>query len=219
MQQYKVILIEDDYLVARVNRETIEKHPSFHVIGHADGFQTGLKLIRSLEPDLIVIDTFLPDGTGLDLLKTIRQENISTDAIMLTAASDLDSVQQALRDGILDYLIKPVQDSRLLQTLERFVERHKISGQKLTQARLDKMLGLRQEGHLPKGIHAHTLREIKGLLESIPEGLTADEVSEKLSINRVTAWRYLEYLLELGELGVGLQYGTVGRPTKRYRRV
>ena len=219
MQQFKVVLIEDDYLVAKINREMLEKHPGFHVVGHADSCQLGLRLIRTLEPDLLVIDTYLPDGSGLDLLKTIRQDSINTDAIMLTAASDLGSVQQALREGVVDYLIKPVQESRLLQTLERFVERHKPGVQNLTQARLDKMLGLRQEGHLPKGIQAQTLREIKDLLETLPEGLTADELGEKLSINRVTAWRYLEYLLELGELGMVLQYGAVGRPTKRYRRV
>ncbi|WP_034339472.1 response regulator [Deinococcus misasensis] len=214
---YKVVVVEDDPLVARINRDTIEKHPAFQVIGHADGYQSGLHIIQALKPELIVLDTYLPDGNGLELLKTIRQQNISTDVIMLTAASDLMGVQQALRDGILDYLIKPVQEKRLLQTLERFVERNKPMHSQLTQARLDQMLGVRQDGHLPKGIQAQTLQDIKILLEDVPAGLTVDEVSEQLSINRVTAWRYLEYLLELGDLGVNLQYGNVGRPSKRYR--
>ncbi len=214
----RVILIEDDLWVARINREMVEVEPDFLVVGQAETVREGLALARSLEPDLLLVDVYLPDGSGLELIHTLRIERQAFEAIMITAASDLDSIQHALRDGVLDYLIKPFEQSRLQQALGRYRQRQAIrEGRNFTQARLDRLLGQSSASHLPKGVDASTLEQVREALIGTDEPLSAEEVGARVGLNRVTAWRYLEHLVRVGFVGLEVAHGGVGRPTKRYR--
>ena len=213
----RVILIEDDLWVARVNREMVEAETDFFVVGQAESVREGLALARSLEPELLLVDVYLPDGSGLELVRTLRAERLSFEAIMITAASDVDSVQRALHDGVLDYLIKPFERARLRQALGRYREREAIQeGRNLTQARLDRLLGRALDTHLPKGVDAATLERVRERLLEADEPLSAEEVGVRVGLNRVTAWRYLEHLARIGFVALEVAHGGVGRPTKRY---
>ena len=214
----RVILIEDDPLVARINREMTEAEDGFQVIAQAGTMREGLALTRSLEPDLLMVDVYLPDGDGLRLVHTLRAEERSFEAIMITAANDVGSVQQALHDGVLDYLIKPFERSRLRQALEHYRERLRVrGGQSFTQARLDSLLGHSVAAHLPKGVDAATLERVREALLEGGQALSAEEIGARVGLNRVTAWRYLEHLMQVGFCALVVAYGGVGRPTKRYR--
>lgn len=214
----RVILIEDDLWVARVNREMVEAEPGFLVVGQAESVREGLALARSLEPDLLLVDVYLPDGSGLELVHALRAERRSFEAIMITAASDVDSIQHALHDGALDYLIKPFEQSRLRQALGRYLEREAVRvGRNLTQARLDRLLGHSEDSRLPKGVDAITLEQVQGALLSLDEPQSAEEIGERVGLSRVTAWRYLEHLARTGFVTLEVAHGGVGRPIKRYR--
>lgn len=221
MTNTRVALVEDDLWVARVNREMVEAVPGFVVIGQAERVSEGAELAQSLKPDLMLIDIYLPDGSGLELVNSLRQKELPLEFIMITAANDLPSVQKALHEGVLDYLIKPFQQNRLKEALERYLQRQslKVRSPNFSQNKLDRLMGFRSSQLLPKGIDGGTLEQIQMILNASSEPLSAEELGERMGLSRVTAWRYLEYLLAANLAQLELSYGKLGRPVKRYQSV
>ncbi|WP_407571008.1 response regulator [Deinococcus altitudinis] len=219
----RILIVEDDRWVAQVNRGLVEAG-GHTVIGVASTVQEGLELAARLQPDLILLDMYLPGGSGLDLLLALRAAGQVTDVIMLTAADDLQSVRQALALGALDYVIKPFEQARLLEAVSRVTGRRGFPSSAFTQHRLDQFLGLPGVA-LPKGIEAGMLKRTRQVLEGAgagtegapPQALSAEDVGAQLGVSRVTAWRYLEYLLETGQVELDFSYGLPGRPAKLYR--
>ncbi len=218
MGAVRVLLVEDDPWVTQVNRGLVETVEGFRVVGEAQSVAQGQALALSLKPDLLLVDVYLPDGTGLALIRALRGQGLPFEAIMITAANDTHTVQQALYDGVLDFLIKPFQRPRLERALERYLQRRQATqAPTFTQRRLDRLLGVTSAEALPKGIDEETLEQIRLLLAKAPTALSAEEVGEQVGVSRVTAWRYLEYLRQSGLAELQVGYGGVGRPIKRYR--
>ncbi len=213
----RVVMVEDDPWVGRVNRALVEAEPGFTVVAQAETVRQGRELVQALEPDLLLMDVYLPDGSGLELVQELRGLGLGFEVILITAASDLASVQRALHGGALDYLIKPFQQPRLREALGRYRLRTLVVEPNFTQSRLDRLLGHQGEERLPKGLDPLTLEQIRSALTASEQPLSAEEVGSRVGLSRVSAWRYLEYLSESGSLQAEMVYGSVGRPTKRYK--
>ncbi|WP_342773854.1 response regulator [Pseudalkalibacillus caeni] len=160
MKVIEVLIIEDDVRIAEINRRFTEKIAGCTVTGVATSIEEGKELLEILNPDLVLLDVYFPDGEGIELLWHIRQRNKSTDVIMITAAKEVDSIQEALRGGAIDYIIKPVIFARFQKTIENFKKhRMKLESQKtLEQEEVDQLfLRKRDKEHLsfeqnvPKG--------------------------------------------------------------------
>ncbi|PNY79291.1 response regulator transcription factor [Deinococcus koreensis] len=223
----RVLLVEDDSRVARVNRELLERDPGVHVVGSAASCAQGDALAQALAPDLILLDVQLPDGSGLGLLRHWRSVGRTTDVALITAADDEASVRLALAHGAFDYLIKPFTGARLAELVARHRTRRTPPATRpparLDQAALDRRLGVpttgeqgRGDGPLPRGIDAHTLERVAQALQVAGPGRSAEDVGDRLNLSRVTAWRYLEYLVRCGRARLDHQYGLPGRPAKLY---
>ena len=181
--------------------------------------------LEVLKPDLLLMDVYLPDGTGLEILNTLRTNKQTCDVILITAARDVDTLQQAMRGGVVDYLLKPVMFPRLEAALQKYIsQRQQLDvAESLDQNLVDKMLQSSVSAEntpqrLPKGIDGVTLDKIRALFGG-EVMFTADEAGEKIGASRTTARRYLEYLISSGELEADLNYGTVGRPERCYKKV
>jgi len=218
MSRVRVLLVEDDLRVARVNRELLERDPDVHVVGSAATLAQGDALVQVLAPDLVLLDVHLPDGSGLGLLRHWRSQGRTTDVALITAADDEATVRTALAQGAFDYLIKPFSGARLAEVIARHRTR-RTSRSTLDQAHLDRLLGVggTSPEALPRGIDAHTLERVAGVLAAATEALSAEEVGDRVQLSRVTAWRYLEHLVRTGRAGLDHQYGLAGRPAKLYR--
>ncbi|MFN3267517.1 MAG: response regulator [Deinococcales bacterium] len=213
----RVFLVEDDPLVARINAQMVESIAGFEVIGVARTVRHAKKEILERYPDLLLLDVYLPDGSGLELLHDLRVLRQNTLAMMITAANDSVSVQRALSDGVFDYLVKPFERARLELALERFRSHQKIQFEsRLSQANIDALLGYKLESELPKGIDAHKLEQVKSVLRGATQPKSAEDVAAVLAISRVTAWRYLEYLCAVAWARLEVEQSGAGRPTKRY---
>jgi response regulator of citrate/malate metabolism len=216
----RVYLLEDDPLVAQINAQMVGSIVGFEVIGMARTVRQAKKEILELYPDLLLLDVYLPDGNGLDLLHQLRTQRQNVVAMMITAANDSASVQQALSDGVLDYLVKPFERARLETALERFVLHQKIQTEsRLTQKSIDALLGHRLEQGLPKGIDAQKLEQVKTMLRGAAQAKSAEDVAVGLGISRVTAWRYLEHLCSTAWARLETEQSGAGRPTKRYKKL
>lgn len=179
------------------------------------------------EIDLVLLDVYMQQDSGLDLLPTIRQSGRAIDVIMITSAADAATVQTAMHYGVVDYLIKPFQFPRFEEALTTRREKRKlITGQPYyEQADVDRLLhGGTPEASdarkLPKGLTAQTLRTLCQWIDAHPDvEFSTDELAAAVNISRVSCRKYLIWLAQINILYTTIHYGATGRPVYRYRLV
>ncbi|RAS68388.1 response regulator of citrate/malate metabolism [Lentzea atacamensis] len=215
----RVLVVDDDFMVAKVHSGYVARTEGFEVAGVAHTGGDALRLVASLKPDLVLLDIYLPDQSGLDVLKSLRA-NEDVDVIVITAATDVDTVRSAMRGGVLHYLIKPFDYSALRDQLAHFASlRDKLHRLDTAgQADVDQVFGARPTSKplLPKGLTPETARLVENALRSHPDGLSASECASSTGVARVSARRYLEHFVSTGRAEVRLRYGGTGRPERIY---
>lgn len=225
MTPIRLLIVEDDRKIAEIQRRFVERLEAVELCGVAHSLADARDLIDVLTPDLILLDVYFPDGTGLDLLRELRARDSSSDVILITAAKEVDTLRTALRSGVFDYILKPLVFERLQEAIDRYREHlDKLSGlhlvaQKEVDALLPRVTGdapAQTTARLPKGIDGLTLDKIRDVVGSGGEW-SAEDVGTAMGASRTTARRYLEYLVGTGELQAEVRYGSVGRPERRYR--
>ncbi len=223
----RVVIAEDDSRIAEIQKRFLQRIPGFELVGIAHGLEEAEDLVVVLEPELLLLDIQFPTGTGLDLLRTLRAQNCRTDVILVTAATEVDTLREALRGGVFDYILKPLIFERLQTALGNYAEhlRKLRELDSLLQTDVDTLLprtlqaGVSETAlRLPKGIDSLTLKKICSLFAEKSSILSAEEVGTIIGASRTTARRYLEYLIGTRELQAKISYGTVGRPERRYCR-
>ncbi|MCM3293386.1 response regulator [Paenibacillus sp. MER 180] len=223
-----VLIIEDDFRVADIHRHYVEKSTGFASPYIAKNRKEALDYLESGEtvPDLILLDVYIPDVERMNLLWELRQSCHDADIIIVTAEKDAKAVQEALRAGVFDYIVKPVDEERFSLALARYKGCRGLlcSTKEMKQRDIDAVFGMHRasgsiqsDEALPKGIDSITLDKIHCVFtQQLIGGITAVELSSELGISRSTARRYLEYLVSLKMVRTMLIYGTVGRPERRY---
>ena len=223
----RVLIIDDDIRIAEIHRRYVEKTQGFEVVGIANNLEDAQSQLDVLEPDLLLLDIFFPEGNGLEFLKKARMHNQQVDVIPITAAKEVHLFNEALHGGVFDYILKPVVFTRFQATLERYKQtKNQLSNiDQLNQSEVDIALqtvrsgDLREFQELPKGIDRLTLEKVQHVFSSLQgSGLTSEEVASQIGASRTTVRRYLEYLVSQIILDVDVSYGGVGRPERRYFR-
>ncbi len=214
------MIVEDDIGIAEIHRRNLDKIDYVEVIGIAASKEEATTLLDVLNPDLVLLDIYLPDGNGLDILRELRQKELSPDVILITADRDVNTLQEAMRGGVIDYLLKPVIFSRLEESINKYLSQKQqfINRVDIDQSMADAMLNSTSSAtisRLLKGIDGVTLEKVRQLFTNKNQ-LTADQAGELIGASRTTARRYLEYLISSGELSADLSYGSVGRPERTY---
>lgn len=219
----RVLVVEDDYRVARVNQGFVEQVEGFAVAGVAATATEAMRLLESERPDLVILDLYLPDAGGLDLLRRMRSGGHTADVIVITAAKEASALQEALRGGAFDYILKPYRKERFVEALRRYRQyRSQMPGAtEVEQEQVDRLLARRPVPATaqcvpPKGIDPLTLERVAQALTAAEAPMTAEEYGAHTGLSRTTARRYLEYLVETGQARVQPAYGHVGRPERLY---
>ena len=222
-----VLIVDDDFMVARIHRNFVEQTPGFRVVGTASSGQEALRLVADLQPQLVLLDIYLPDVNGLDLLHPLRAAAPEADVLVISAAREADTVRRALHGGIVHYLIKPFTYEDLAGRLEHYART--LDSLAALEDQADQGVVDRVFGHepaspaLPKGLSVETLRLVRDRLRETAADapgadISAAEMASALGMSRGSARRYLEYLVKSGRAEVRLRYGEVGRPERRYGR-
>jgi response regulator of citrate/malate metabolism len=220
----RVLIVEDDPMVAYLNEKYINQLSQFKIVGKVNNGEEALHYLNSNACDLVILDVYMPKVDGIEVLKEIRKNFIQVDVIFVTAAKEHEIIDQALKLGAVDYLVKPFEFDRFKQALESYLVRHDLLLKKsqITQQDIDKMTKMesKQYGELPKGLQQKTLDKVMTVLgKHQEEFLSADEVADLVGISRVTVRRYLEYQESIGVLTCEIKYGSVGRPSYVYRMI
>jgi response regulator of citrate/malate metabolism len=215
------LIVDDDFMSASVHRSYTERLQGFTVVGEAHTGEEALALARRLQPDLVLLDIYLPDMSGLEVMRSMRTEALPVDVIAVTAAKDVDTLRGAMQGGVLHYLVKPFLFDTFRERLERYatLKRRLEKMREANQQDVDKLFSLlRAEGRdgLPKGISSPTLGLVVEALRDAGDALSAIEVGERAGISRGTARRYLDYLATVGTVELSLRYGAAGRPEHLY---
>ncbi len=192
-------------------------------MGSARTGAEALALAAELEPDLVLLDVHLPDMSGLDVLAALRADGSDVGVVMVTAERGADAVRTALHGGAMQYLVKPFEYDDLAARLRRVAEAlGTLASGETDQEAIDALFGgtpapgTTTSATLPKGLSPETADLVLAALGESGE-LSAAEAGEQVGLSRVSARRYLEHFVGTGAAEVRLQYGTAGRPERRYR--
>ncbi|WP_244928697.1 response regulator [Nocardioides sp. W7] len=216
----RVLVVDDDFMVASIHTRFVDRTPGFVVVGQAATGASAIAEVQRLAPDLVLLDVHLPDLSGIEVLRRLRGAGNGVGVIVVTAAREVDTVRAASAGGAAHYLVKPFEYDDLVARLEAFRQSHgALAGSEVPdQHDIDAVFAPvgRTRVALPKGLSPETAALV---LAALADGeLSAAECAERVGVSRVSARRYLEHFVAEGRSAVRLQYGGGGRPERRYRR-
>lgn len=222
----RVLVVDDDFMIAKLHGKFISSQEGYQLAGTAHSYEEALEMIETTEPDLLLLDVYLPDQSGIELLRTVRSKNKRCDVILITAAKELQIVEDGFRLGIIDYLIKPFNLSQLQNSLKKYAKfKSKLTSfSQMDQGTVDDLKKLRIPESTPtpishKGIDLRTLEKIKICITHSEQPLSAERIAKLAGVSLSTTRTYLSYLVEEQQLLEEQQYGTVGRPLRLYRAI
>ena len=235
MSAIRTLIIDDDLAVAGIHHGFLLARGGFDVVAMAHTGQQGLDLAAELGPELVLLDIHLPDMSGLDVLQRLRGRRRPVDVLVITASRELDTVRGAMAGGVLHYLVKPFSSQALIERLDEYVmlREELASGAtgELDQASIDRLVAPSRRPapaetpagtpadaavRLPKGLSRPTLDAVIEALKASPQDVSAAGLALQLGLSRVSARRYLEYLVVHGHARLTPRYGAAGRPENRY---
>jgi response regulator of citrate/malate metabolism len=222
-KEYSVLVVDDDFMVAKIHTRYLATVSGFRVVGTVHTGTEALAALTELHPDLMLLDVYLPDMTGIEVLRRARQDFPDVDVIVVTAARELDTVREAMQGGAVSYLVKPFEYQALGERLEHYRRtRSALSTSDVAdQKQIDQLFGLPAESgatdqaDLPKGLSRETALSVLAILTK-NEAISATDCAQRIGLSRVSARRYLEHLERTNVVEVTLKYG-VGRPERLYR--
>lgn len=209
-----VLIVDDDFHVAKLHAAYVDSVPGFKALSPVGTADMALRAVTSQHPDLVLLDVYLPDAFGLDLLRTL-----DTDVLILSAAAEASSVRQALRRGAIGYLIKPFAAEQLTQRLRAYARYRRLlmGGQTVDQDTIERAIRTLSPAQGSGLSRARSATEA-AVLEALEPGqqYSTLTVARQVGVSRATAQRYLSALVDDGAVEIQLRYGNTGRPEHRY---
>jgi response regulator of citrate/malate metabolism len=230
----RVLVVDDDFRVNGIHAAYAGRVEGFEVVGQAHTAADALRMTAQLGPDLVLMDQYLPDGNGLDVVRDLLAAQDPPDVLVITAARDIGSVRGAMKLGAVGYLVKPFGFPVFAQRLAAYRDlRARVEAfeqdAEADQVDVDALFGAALPGgsrppesqpgpeSLPKGHSAPTFALVQSVLMEARRDLSAAEVAQLTGVSRPTAQRYLALLVKQGVARLDLRYGATGRPEHRYR--
>lgn len=222
----RVLVVDDDVRVAANHRKLVDGLDGFETVGVAHTAGNALEAAERLRPDLVLLDLYLPDESGVTVLQRLRGAAHALDVLVITAVREVPTVQASMQAGAVHYLLKPFPLQELKDRLDSYA-RAKSTLESVTEADqsdVDRAYGLLRAresgdeiGDLPKGLSQVTARIVVEALRAAETDLSAVELAQRCGLSRVSARRYLDHLCSVGKVALRPQYGSAGRPAHRYR--
>ena len=222
-----ILIVEDDPMVSSINKQYLMRiiKPENLTVYQTATAKKALAITKNINPDLILLDVYLPKTSGTELLEQFIQHNLHPNVIMLSAAKDSTNINIALKYGVLDYLLKPFSFKRFKEAIEHFLKYNKVlqKNNTVSQGELDHifitqdMNNLNDETGLPKGLSDFSLTKIETAISQLADEFSNQDVARQSKLSRITTKKYLDYLEKTGKLSTKVHYLKVGRPIKIYK--
>jgi DNA-binding NarL/FixJ family response regulator len=189
------LLIVDDHEVVRAGlRMLLKRWPNIDVVGEAGTAAEGVEQSRNSEPDVVLMDMRLPDGTGVDACREIRASSPQTKVVFLTAFADDDAVMSAIFAGADGYLLKEIAGDALVNAIETVARGHSILDPLVTRAVLDGMRSMSVPGEPAR--QTSLSPQEQHVLALVAEGKTNKEIAADLGLSYKTVKNYLSNVFQ-----------------------
>ena len=189
-----ILIIDDHPLFRKGVKNLISMNPNLTVTGEAASGEEGIKLAINLAPDLILLDIDMKGISGIDTLKLLKQENLSSKIIMLTVSNHESNILDSLRLGADGYLLKDMEPEDILEKINQAADGHTVISEQLTSL-LAK--SIREEHSTPQSTEEAelTTRELE-ILRLVMDGKSNKVVGRQLGISDGTVKVHMKHILK-----------------------
>jgi two-component system response regulator DevR len=192
----RVFLLDDHDIVRKGVRALLESDGDIEIVGEASTVSDAARLIPQLQPNVVVLDTHLPDGSGIDLCRELRITVPATRALILTSQEGEESIVSAMHAGAAGYLLKQVEGSSLLSAVRTVANGHSLIDPTLARRVINWM---EQTNEAPTELAGLTDQQLR-ILSLLAEGLTNKEIGTRLYLAEKTVKNHVTRIL--AKLGV-----------------
>ncbi len=187
----KVFLLDDHEVVRQGLRALLESTGSIEVVGEAGTAAEAAARIPALHPDVAVLDARLPDGSGIEVCRTVRGVDPTIRALILTSYDDDEALFAAIMAGASGYVLKDVKGLDLVAAIRQVAEGNSLIDPALTARVLERV---RNGPATAPELADLTEQELK-LLALIAEGLTNRQIGERMFLAEKTVKNYVSSIL------------------------
>ncbi len=190
--QTRVLIVDDHEVVREGLRALLRRRPQLAVVGEADSVAAAVAEARKTEPDVVIMDVRLPDGSGVEACREIRAQRPETKVLMLTSYADDDAVFASIMAGATGYLLKQTQGQTLVDAIERATRGESLLDPAVTQRVLERVrsAGAKQDDEL-----ALLSEQEQKILDLIAEGKTNKEIAQEIFLSDKTVKNYVSSIL------------------------
>lgn len=189
----RVLLVDDSELVRLGLTTMLAAYPQVSIVGQADSVHTGLQEIRSVRPEVVLLDIRLPDGSGLDVCRTILQEQPNTRILVLSSMVDDETVAEAIGAGAQGYLLKDINGTGLVQAIVDCAHGKSILDPTVA-SRVLQLMKSGQQQTVAADRYAQLSPQEQKVLALVGEGMTNKEVAISMHLSEKTVKNYLSNL-------------------------
>ncbi|HYR84432.1 MAG TPA: response regulator transcription factor [Terriglobia bacterium] len=180
-EEIRIVIADDHHFFRSGLRHGLQKASSLRLIAEASDGVTALEHIRSLRPDIAILDIGLPKMNGVAVVRRIREESIPVEIVFLTVCEDRDIFEEALELGVKGYLLKDCTEAELLRCITAVASGQHYTTPPMTTYLVDKVRGTREFSRQNPGIDLLTLQE-RAVFRRIADGKTSKEIAEDMGI-------------------------------------
>ena len=189
----KIIIVDDHVLFREGLAAIIRSETDIEIIGQAGSVQEAIELVKTLKPDLILMDFGLPDGTGADATRAILKEYPQCKIIFLTMSEEDEHLFAAIRSGAKGYLLKNMRPSKLISTLRSVQQGESALSRSMTLRLMEELARTKESPRT--GDPTLTRREME-VLRELASGVSNQEIAQHLFISENTVKYHVHSILE-----------------------
>lgn len=193
----RIVVVDDHNLFREGLVAIIRSEPEIQVIGQAGTVRDAVELVRSLNPDLVLMDFTLPDGTGVDATREILQEHPHCKIVFLTMSEEDENLFAAIRGGAKGYLLKNMQPKKLVAAIKSVHQGESALSRSMTMRLMEELARTKSPEH--RGDPTLTRRELD-ILRELASGYSNAEIAVHLVVAENTVKYHVHSIL--GKLGL-----------------
>lgn len=188
----RVLIVDDHDVVREGLRALLRRHDGLTIVGEADSVATAIAQANKTQPDIVILDVRLPDGSGVEACREIRAQRPDTRVLMLTSYSDDEAVLASIMAGASGYLLKQTRSRSLIDAIERVLRGESLLDPSVTSRILERLRSGRDEKDEQLALLSEQEQKIINL---IAEGKTNKEIAEDIFLSDKTVKNYVSSIL------------------------
>jgi len=196
LQMIRLVIVDDHALFREGLASIIRLEPDIEVSGLAGSVREAVDVVRTLKPDVVLMDFTLPDGTGADATRMVLKEDPDCKIIFLTMSEEDENLFAAIRSGAKGYLLKNMSPSKLVATIRSVQQGESALSRTMTLRLMEELSRTKEPEHLEDATLAKLTRREIDVLREIVKGSTNQEIAKQLYLSENTVKYHVHSILQ-----------------------